>query len=68
MERIIQAEKPIFIIPKDSNPDYRELKSKLENFGKSKIVDDVEEIKVLVAQQAAIDPYKIEEKLIPRLR
>lgn len=47
----------MIVIPADTKPDYIELRSRLLlDFNKSKLVDDMEEVRHLIWQQSVLDP------------
>ncbi len=67
IKEIVIDNKPVIVIPSDTKPDYRELRERMVNYTESKIVDDVEEVRAIIAEQKVVDPRTLEEKLFPRL-
>lgn len=66
-EKIVKLEKPVFVLPNDGKPDYKELKMRLVEFKETDFVDDSSEVNKIIAEQKVIDPVKIKEELLPKL-
>jgi hypothetical protein len=65
----ILFEKAKFYIPDPKeNEEYLALKQRFNSYEKTVMVDDYVEIKNIIKEANAIDPYKVESEFIPRLR
>lgn len=57
-----------FVFPEMREPDYFEMQKVFNNYEESIFVDDYIEVKNIIREMEMIDPERIQNEMVPRLK